>query len=256
MNPKKFDGIANFTSDDEIERKLESHFNKHALSSLEILKNFQIYARRISLKKFLAHYELFQKTINLPGDIVELGVFQGRSLMSWGNFLEIHNMGDRQKQVFGFDTFQGFVGLSEKDGQKNETNQKFEGGFNAHDDEVVLKEAIEIFDEDRFIPYKPRIKLIKGDISATLPKFLNDNQGLRISLLHFDCDLYEPTLKGLELLWPLVVPGGVVLFDEYAIRPWAGESNAVDDYFKKTETNIKIQKFSWSPNPGGYVVKV
>jgi hypothetical protein len=53
-------------------------------------------------------------------------------------------------------------------------------------------------------------------------------------------------------MWPLVVPGGVVLFDEYGIRPWQGESNAVDEYF---QGRCRIRRFDWAPNPGGYVVK-
>ena len=41
--------------------------------------------------------------------------------------------------------------------------------------------------------------------------------GFRISLLHMDLDVEEPTLKALEALWPKVCKGGVVIFDEYAI---------------------------------------
>lgn len=85
-----------------------------------------------------------------------------------------------------------------------------------------------------------------------MPRFVEDNPGLRISLMHFDCDMYKPTPNALELMWPLVIPGGVVLFDEYGIRPWQGESNAVDEYFKG---RCRIRRFDWAPNPGGYVIK-
>ena len=255
MKRSKFDGIKNFSFDDKFERELQDHFIKNNLSALDILKNFPIYARRISLKKFLAHYELFRIIKDLPGDIVELGVFQGRSLLTWGNFLEIFNMGDRQKQVFGFDNFSGFEFLSEKDGPKNKEFGKVKTGFNASEDESVLRGAINLFDKDRFVPYKPRIKLIKGDICETLDKFVKENSGLRISLLHFDCDLYNPTLYGLKMLWPLVVNGGVVVFDEYGIRPWEGESNAVDEFFSGMPLKPEIRKFDWSPTPGGFCVK-
>ena len=69
----------------------------------------------------------------------------------------------------------------------------------------MLVGAIGIFDQDRFIPYKDRIHLIKGDISETVPKYVKENPGMRISLLHFDVDIYQPTLTALESLWPLVV---------------------------------------------------
>jgi len=250
---RQFDGRVNFMADNEIEALLEAHFDKFNISKLEICKNFQIYSRRIFLKKFLAHYEFFRMTIDLPGDIVELGVYRGSSLMSWANFLEIRNMGDRQKQVFGFDNFAGFTSFDEKDGKIDDKQQKTLSGFDGGAFEDILKDALSIYDQDRFIPYKPRVKLVKGNIEETIPHFIKENPGLRISLIHFDCDLYKPTKIALETLWPLVVSGGVVLFDEYGIRPWEGESNAVDEYFR--DKNIVIRRLDWAPNPGGYIIK-
>lgn len=243
--------LNNFLSDDAIDAMLETHFEKHAISPLEVSKNFAMYTRRIFLKRFLVHYELFRQVVDLPGDIVELGVFRGASLLSWANFLEIRNMGDRQKQVFGFDNFSGFTSLDDKDGKPEQS--KVVGGLDSSLFEDMLEEAISIYDNDRFIPYKPRIKLIKGNIEESIPQFVKDNPGLRIALLHFDCDMYAPTKVALEHLYPLVVKGGIVAFDEYGIRPWEGESRAVDEYF--AETDVTIRKFDWSPNPGGYIVK-
>jgi hypothetical protein len=252
-NAREFDGRDKFASDENIEQLLDVHFQKYGVTQQEVCRNFQIYTRRIFLKRFLAHYELFRTVVDVPGDIVELGVYRGTTLMTWANFLEIRNMGDRQKQVFGFDNFRGFTEVGSKDGAGAATVDKTVGGFDSSAFEEMLEDAISIFDKDRFIPYKPRVKLIKGNIEDTVPAFVRDNPGLRISLLHFDCDMYEPTRTGLTHLWDLVSPGGVVLFDEYGIRPWGGESNAVDEFF--TGKNVKIKRFDWCPNPGGYVVK-
>lgn len=249
---RKFDGRTNFKSDDSIESMLAEHFKKYNLTGVEIANNFQIYTRRIHLKKFLAHYELFRQIIDLPGDIVELGVYRGASLMTWANLLEIRNMGDRQKQVFGFDNFTGFTEISPEDGKEDPKVGKTLSGFDSDPFEDMLKDAISIYDKDRFIPYKARVVLVKGNIEKTVPQFIEDNPGMRISLLHFDCDIYKPTKVALEYFWPLVVPGGVVLFDEYGIRPWQGESNAVDEYL---QGKAKIKRFDWAPNPGGYVIK-
>lgn len=248
---KVFDGRENWQADDSIEALLEEHFRKFNISPLEVSRNFSIYTRRIFLKRFMAHYELFRKVVDLPGDIVEMGVFRGTTLMHWANFLEIRNMGDRQKQVFGFDNFAGFNELDEKDGKA--TEDKTEGGFNPSVFEEALEDAIAIYDKDRFIPYKARVKLVKGNIEETVPQFVKDNPGLRISLIHFDCDMYQPTKVGLEHFYPLVVRGGVILFDEYGIRPWGGESTAVDEYF--ADKDVEIKRFDWAPNPGGYIIK-
>lgn len=250
---RAFDGRANFQVDDNIEGLLDEHFEKYQISKGEICRNFSIYTRRIFLKKFLAHYEFFRMIVDLPGDIVELGVYRGTTLMGWANFLEIRNMGDRQKQVFGFDNFKGFTGFDEKDGIQVQENAKTEQGFDSSVFEEILEDAISIYDKDRFIPYKPRVKLIKGNIEETVPEFVRTTPGLRISLLHFDCDLYQPTKIALEHFWPLVVPGGVVLFDEYGLRPWEGESKAVDEFFEGK--GVRIKRFDWAPNPGGYIIK-
>lgn len=191
--------------------------------------------------------------MHLPGDIVELGVYRGATLFSWANFMEVRNMGDRQKQVIGFDNFEGFGELDAKDGAESSDVGKQSGGFDSGVFEDQLRDAIRIFDADRFIPYKARIVLVKGDIEETVPQYVKQNPGLRISLLHFDADLYRPTLIGLEHLWSLVVPGGLVLFDEYGIPPWEGESKAVDEFFAGKQ--VEIKRLDWCPNPGGYIVK-
>ena len=117
----------------------------------------------------------------------------------------------------------------------------------------ILLDAIRIFDDDRFIPHKPRIVLVDGDIESSVPQFVARNPGLRISLLHIDCDLYKPTKAALDVLWPRVVRGGVVVFDDYGIRPWEGESAAADEYF--AAAGVRLRRFEWSHIPGAYLVK-
>lgn len=253
LNERDFDGRIKHALDSDVEGLLEKHFDAYGISRMEVCRNFQIYTRRVFLKRFLAHYELFRMTIDLPGDIVELGVYRGASLFSWANFMEIRNMGDRAKRVIGFDNFAGFKSLDEKDGAEDPRVGKVPSGFDGGVFEQELRGALEIYDKDRFIGFKPRVILVKGDIENSVEHYLKTNSGTRISLLHFDCDVYRPTLRALELLWPLVVPGGVVLFDEYSIPPWEGESRAVDEFFGGK--NLEMKKFDWSTNPGAYVIK-
>ena len=105
-NQRLYDGRASYQTDDEIEAMLDAHFEAFNISRREVCRNFQIYTRRIFLKRFLAHYEFFRRTIDLPGDIVELGVYRGVTLMAWANFFEIRNIAFRAK-MFGnsFTTF-------------------------------------------------------------------------------------------------------------------------------------------------------
>ena len=103
------------------------------------------------------------------------------------------------------------------------------------------------------IPRFKRVELVKGDACETIPEYVKQNPGLRISLLHLDLDLYEPTLAALEHLYPLVVSGGVVLLDEYAMDGFPGESKAFDEYFG--DNRPVLEKFSYISTPGGYFIK-
>ena len=160
---------------------------------------------------------------------------------------------DNLQTFFGFDNFKGFSKISPQDGPEYPQSHKRAGGFSPESYYEELMDAIGIFDEDRFVGWKKRIELCIGDVAETVPKFVKENPGLRISLLHFDIDLYEPTRVGLEHLFPLVVPGGIVIFDEYGILEWSGESKAVEEYFKDKPAVLK--KFEWNNVPGAYLVK-
>ena len=250
----RFDGFKKTGLDGDIEVALNEHCQHHKIEPLEAVKLFPVLARRQWLKRFLGHAELFRLTLEVPGDIAELGVFRGLGLMTWANLLEAYCVGDRTKVVYGFDNWTGFTGLDAEDGRPSQAANKVVGGFNANDSFEELQNAIKIFDHDRFIPWKARIKLIQGDIEREVPRFVEENVGIRFALVHFDCDLYKPTKAALAALWPRVSRGGVVLFDEYGIPDWPGETQAVDEYFAD-KPEIRIRKFSWTNAPAGYVIK-
>lgn len=248
-----FDGFKKMGLDNEIEEDLINHCEKYHITPIDAVKLFPVLARRQWIKRFLAHHEMFIKTLEVPGDIVELGVFRGQGLMTWANFLESYCISDRTKIVYGFDNWKGFVSITKEDGAEIDEIQKCEGGFSPASYYEELGSAIKIFNKDRFIPWKDRIKLIEGNIEETVPQFVEDNPGIRFSLVHFDCDMYEPTKAGLEFLWPRLSKGGIFLFDEYAIKDWPGETKAVDEFF--ADKNVQIKKLQWNNVPAGYVIK-
>lgn len=71
----------------------------------------------------------------------------------------------------------------------------------------------------------------------------------RIPLFAFDADLYSPTQVGPRYWLPLVVPGQVVLFDEYWMPPWEGKSKAVDEFF--SQYSVHIRRPDWCSNSVG-----
>lgn len=85
------------------------------------------------------------------------------------------------------------------------------------------------------------VELIKGNIFTTIPKYLKDNPEVRISFLHLDLDVKEPTEFALEQLYNKIVPGGLIVFDDY--NAVSGETIAVDKFLKKKK--LKIEKLPY-----------
>lgn len=236
---------------------LEDTFAAQGFGPREVLTNFPAHIRRRDLPRFLAHYELFKMVVDLPGSILDLGVCRGNSFFTWTKLLETFCPVDRTRKVYGFDHFRGLDAFSDADGARaDRTGQKEGDPAHWQADAAHVRALVDLHNDDGLIAGVERCRLIEGDVAETLPRFLADTAGLRICLLHLDMDLHAPTAAALELLWPLVVEGGVVVFDEYALPPWEGETRAVDDFLAALPgVRPVVRKFPFAAMPGGYVVK-
>jgi hypothetical protein len=200
------------------------------------------------LGKLLARALLAEKTREVPGDIVECGVFKGSGLASW---LKIKKLlfPNSMKKVIGFDFFdtKGLVGsLSGIDKQR--MKELFEDrNFNHKKggEELVQK----ILENAGF--GLADFELVSGDISKSAPQFAKKRPGFKISLLYLDLDLGKPTFDTLKAFWPRVSRGGLVVFDEYALHQWS-ESQGVDQFFAEMNVKVKILDFM---APTAYVIK-
>jgi hypothetical protein len=223
---------------------------------MEIQQNFPAYVSRILLTRFLAYYELFKIIQSKPGWIVECGVYRGFSFFSLGKFLEIFCMGDKTRKILGFESFEGFSELSTEDGEENTAVTRMKGGTNPSDFEDDFFKLLKLNNLDAFAPWVERMQIVKGDARQTIPKYVKENPGLRISLLHIDIDIYEPVSVALDNLYPLVIPGGVVVLDEYAHQNWPGESAAFEHYFRKNNLPVpELKTFGWCGTPTTYFIK-
>ena len=235
---------------------LEQLYASTDLTTFELFRNFPAFTPRFNLARFLAHYELFKRIADVPGVIVDLGVFQGCSTFTWAKLCEIFCPTDIRKTVFGFDTFEGFTKINREDGPENPTQDVVPGGYfggNSVEDDLAL--AQEAMNADRHLRHKNRIQFVKGDVSHTIPQFVADKgDGLRIALLNLDLDLYEPTSVALEHFVPRMTRGGIIIVDEYAVDTFGGETKAVDEYFEvRFGKKPLVVKFPWHSNPTGFI---
>jgi hypothetical protein len=190
-------------------------------------------ASRIS--KVLVHYELYKSIVGLPGEVVECGVFKGASFLRFASFRESLES-QAFRKLIGFDAFGTFPPSGDSEDRAFAAKHDAAAGRGISVDELNLalqNKAISNTD------------LVQGDILKTLPAYLERNPALRVALLHIDVDIYEPTKVILDCLYERVVPGGVIVLDDYPIID--GETRAVDEFIEGK--GLLIEKLPLGRNP-------
>lgn len=227
-------------AEEDAGKRIQGIFDACPDSTEVKLENFPKYVRRQHLKRFLAMYEVFKLAMPVKGSVVECGVFRGFGLMSWAKISTILEPENLTRRIYGFDTFSGFPAVTDADERAGA-----EVGGLAADSLEELEELIVEYDKDRFLGHIPKVKLIRGDITQTVHKFVDDNPHLVVSLLFLDCDLQEPTKAALEAFLPRMPKGAVLAFDELDNPIWPGESMAALETVGLR--NLRLRRLEWDP---------
>jgi len=214
------------------------------------LANFPKYVRRQDLKRFLAMYELFKKALPVKGSVVECGVFRGFSVMAWAKLSAILEPENLTRRIYAFDSFAGFPSVAPQDHASK--GEAAEGEFRTSNYEELLA-LVREYDQDRFLGHIPKVQLIRGDATQTIPQFVRENDHLLVSLLFLDFDLYEPTRVALQQLVPRMPRGAVLAFDELDNPIWPGETRALLDELQLRQ--LRIQRLEWDPYIGYAVLE-
>jgi hypothetical protein len=214
------------------------------------LENFPKYVRRQNLTRFLALYEIYKRILPVKGSIVECGVFRGFGTMTWAKLSAILEPVNLTRRIYGFDSFSGFPSVADVDRVGMAAGVR-EGDLYA-DSQQELMELSAINDSTRFLGHVPKVKLIKGDATQTIPRFVEETPHLLVSLLFLDFDLYEPTKAALEHLVPRMPKGAVLAFDELDNPLWPGETLAMLE--KCGAGNLRIQRLEFDPYIGFAVI--
>lgn len=224
--------------------ELEDYFENGIGSVMDKLSNFSKHVPRQDLTAFLYKYEIFKKILNIQGSIIECGVFLGGGLMTFAHLSSILEPINHQRKIIGFDTFSGFRDLSKQD-SKSQSHFAHKGGagVNSFND---LKKCIALYDSNRFLNHVPKVELVKGDMSKTVPHYLKTNPHAVVSLLYLDVDVYEPTRIAIKNFVPRMPKGSIIAFDELNSKNWPGETIAVLEGLGIN--NLRIQRFNFEPN--------
>jgi hypothetical protein len=208
----------------------------------ERLEHFSKYVRRQKLARFLTHYELFKKVLNVKGCVVECGVHHGGGVMTWAKLSSILEPYNYQRKIIGFDTFKGFLGFHENDQAPN-PRQKVGSFKEGYDIQSELKNCIAEYDDNRFLNHINKIELVEGDATITIPKFIENQRHLIVALLYLDFDLYEPTVAAIRHFKSRIPKGGIIAFDEVNNANWPGETMAMLDEFELNKNALQCMTF-------------
>ena len=179
---------------------------------------------------------------NIDGDFVECGVWKGGNIIL---FKLISNLLNLNKEIYAFDTFEGMPEPGEKDFDLKNINAKTT--FDKYKNKDIkwcystldeVKSNIKSFDAN----YNETFNFIKGKVEETL----NDEKNLpnKISLLRLDTDFFESTKKELEVLFPKLVSGGILIIDDYG--HWKGAKKAVDEYFELDKNFLWLHRIDYA----------
>ena len=130
--------------------------------------------------------------------------------------------------------------MHEKDTQSGSSDHLHKDAFNispSMKDEIAGLAALH--DKNRPLGHIPKIDLVAGDACKTIPEYVAGHPSLLISLLYLDFDIYAPTMSALEHLFPRVVKGGIVAFDELNCPEFPGETTALMESFDLRQIELK-----------------
>lgn len=152
------------------------------------------------------------KCKNVPGLMVEVGLFRGGSL-------DILSFFNPQREFYGFDSFEGLPEPSEHDLH----NQGEFGGVDAGAMSAYF----------RFIRHNVRI--VKGFVPDTFKIFADHET---FSFVHIDVDLYKSILDSLDYFVPRMNVGGIIILDDYKFKSTPGCKIAIEEFFSNKKNKV------------------
>lgn len=202
-------------------------FQNTPLPTDQLLVNFPLYMRSSAVAKLLYINELYQHIIRVPGVIMEFGCWWGANMALCESLRAIYEPYNYTRKVIGFDTFNGYSGISSKDGDGKHIA---DGNYSVSEDYVGhLSQILDYHQEENVGSNVKKYEIKKGDAAKKLVEYLEDHPETIIALAYFDMQLYKPTKLCLEAIKPHLTKGSVIAMDELNNWEFPGETIAFNE---------------------------
>ena len=198
---------------------------------MNIIKLYDNNPYYLDFYRLLNIEDVIMMTESVQGSIVECVTKAGFTLAIF--YLLSRAMG-LSRQLWSYDSFEGLPEPEIEDLTSQRSLAK-KGDLNFGGMQVVLDKLNKVGIEEKEIGQN--VQLVKGWFKDTLPLY----NGPPIAIVHADADLYDSTKCILENLWPKMMIGGVIIFDEYDnTAEWPGEKRAADEFFNKIPEKVRL----------------
>jgi hypothetical protein len=200
-----------------------------------------LYMRSSSLAKILFLDEMYRMITDVPGVIVEFGCWWGQNLAVLENLRAIYEPFNQSRRIIGFDTFYGYPERTDLDGDSDIIEP---GSYNIGENHLsYLRELLDYHEKNNILGTVKKHSVINGDVAETVPKFFKENPETVVALAYFDMAIYAPTKIALETIKPHLIPGSVLMLDEYNSSDYPGETIAFKEVFKDESYTVRLSKF-------------
>src|SRR6266851_1201470 len=214
--------------------RLAELFRKTPLPAEDLLFNLGMYTRSSLLVKFIVAHQLYERIKSIPGVLIEFGTWWGQNLVLLENLRAIHEPFNKQRMIVGFDTFCGYTKASEKDKESDvwaPHSYSTTEGYKAY-----LEELLQVHEGNNVLGHlRGNHKLVEGDVEQTAPQYSKEHPETIVAMAYFDVGLYKPTKAALVAVKPHLVPGSVMLLDEFTWKEAPGEAVAFKEVFARSE---------------------
>jgi len=240
MKTMKHDAIILSSNDEKLVfQQFVEQFKSAPLPDDEILANLGLFMTSKNLSRLLFFNEIYKLILHTHGVIMEFGVRWGQTLSLLSSLRSIFEPFNRHRKIIGFDTFDGFRGMNEKDGRHCKCQ---DGSFSVSAGyEHYLENILAMQEQLNPMSHLRRFELVKGDAAETVSSYLGRHPETIVSLAIFDFDIYAPTRLALEAIKPYLFKGSVLVFDELCDDIFPGETIAVREVLGTN--GLRIQRF-------------
>lgn len=193
------------------------------IESAKFITKYMPHAKAFQTQNEVMEYAISVANFTANSVVMEFGVYKGESVN--------HIAKTIKNRIIGFDSFEGLP-------------ENWRTGFEAG---TFALPAMPVVEEN--------VELVKGLFADSLPQFLVSFRQ-PISLIHIDCDLYSSTIFVLDQLEEFILPGCILVFDEFFNYPgWeVGEYKAFNEFVRRT--GLKFDYIAYNSMHEQVVVRV